>query len=93
MESAHVHFPSPPYIRGPGRDNWNISLFKSFIINESRGSRVEFRADGFNIWNHTQFRGDANGGGISTNFGSANFGVVTAAYDPREFQLGVSLVY
>ena len=34
-------------IRGPGRDNWNISLFKSFIISEPRGSRVEFRADGF----------------------------------------------
>lgn len=81
------------YIRGTGRDNWNISLFKSFIINEARGSRVEFRADGFNIWNHTQFRGDANGGGISTNFGAANFGAVTAAYDPREFQLGISLFY
>jgi hypothetical protein len=80
-------------IRGPGRDNWNISLFKSFIINERRGSRVQFRADAFNIWNHTQFKGDVNNGGISTNVGSANFGAVTAAFDPREFQLGASVYF
>lgn len=80
-------------VRGPGRDNWNFSLFKSFIISEKRGSRVEFRADGFNIWNHTQFKGDANNGGISMNLGSSNFGAVTAAFDPREFQLGAKVVF
>lgn len=80
-------------IRGPGRDNWNISLFKSFVINERRGSRVQFRADAFNIWNHTQFKGDVNNGGISTNVGAANFGAVTAAFDPREFQLGAALYF
>lgn len=80
-------------VRGPGRDNWNISLFKSFIISERRGSRVELRADGFNIWNHTQFKGDANNGGISMNLGSSNFGAVTAAFDPREFQLGAKVVF
>jgi hypothetical protein len=78
-------------IRGPGRDNWNISLFKSFIWDEARNRRLELRADAFNIWNHTQFKGDANNGGISTNFGAANFGAVTAAFDPREFQLGASI--
>ena len=80
-------------VRGPGRDNWSFSLFKDFIISEARGSRFQLRADGFNIWNHTQFRGDANNGGISTNVGAANFGAVTAAFDPREFQLGASLTF
>jgi hypothetical protein len=80
-------------IRGPGRDDWNLSLFKNFVISESRGSRVEFRADAFNTWNHTQFKGDINNGGISTNVNSSNFGQVTNAFDPREFQLGVKLVY
>jgi hypothetical protein len=80
-------------IRGPGRDNWNISLFKAFVISESRESRVELRADGFNIWNHTQFQGDANSGGISKNQGSANFGAITSAFDPREFQLGAAVVF
>ena len=58
------------YLRGPGRDNWNMSLFKAFVISESRGSQIQFRADAFNIWNHTQFRGDIDGGGISTIVGS-----------------------
>src|SRR6202453_2640047 len=80
-------------IRGPGRDDWNLSLFKSFVISESRGSRVEFRADAFNTWNHTQFKGDINNGGISTSEGSSNFGAVTAAFDPREFQLGMKVVF
>ncbi|ABF39450.1 hypothetical protein Acid345_0445 [Candidatus Koribacter versatilis Ellin345] len=79
-------------VRGPGRDNWNLSLFKSFTLND-RGSRIEFRADSFNTWNHTQFKGDYNNGGISTNFGSGNFGAVTAAFDPREFQFGLKLVF
>jgi hypothetical protein len=80
-------------LRGPGRDNWNLSLFKSFLISESRGSRFELRADAFNSWNHTQFRGDANTGGISLNAGAGNFGAVTAAFDPREFQLGAKLIF
>ena len=80
-------------IRGPGRDNWNLSLFKSFLISERRGSRFELRADAFNTWNHTQFRGDANNGGISRNAGAADFGAITSAFDPREFQLGARLVF
>ncbi|HKU28063.1 MAG TPA: TonB-dependent receptor, partial [Candidatus Sulfotelmatobacter sp.] len=32
-------------LRGPGRQNWNLSLFKSFVISESRGTRFELRAD------------------------------------------------
>jgi len=80
-------------LRGPGRQNWNLSLFKSFLINESRGTRFELRADAFNTWNHTQFRGDVNTGGISRNVGAGDFGAITNAFDPREFQLGAKLVF
>jgi hypothetical protein len=80
-------------LRGPGRDDWNLSFFKNFTLNESRGSLIQLRADAFNVWNHTQFKGDANNGGISLNAGSSNFGAVTNAFDPREFQLGIKLVY
>lgn len=84
-------------LRGPGRNNWNLSLFKEFTLNEARGSRIEFRAESFNTWNHTQFGGPGQGGtgsaGISTNLGSSNFGAVTAAWDPRVFQLGLKLIY
>jgi hypothetical protein len=35
-------------LRGPGRQNWNISLFKSFVLSETRGSRFELRVETFN---------------------------------------------
>jgi hypothetical protein len=74
-------------LRGPGRDNWNLSLFKSFTLNEARGSRFEFRAESFNTWNHTEFDQVSNG------LGSSNFGQVTSAFDPRVFQFGAKLYY
>jgi Carboxypeptidase regulatory-like domain len=80
-------------LRGPGRDDWNLSLFKNFVISESRGSLFQLRVETFNTWNHTQFKGDANNGGISLNAGSSNFGAITGAFDPREFQLGAKLVF
>jgi Carboxypeptidase regulatory-like domain len=80
-------------LRGPGRDDWNLALLKSFVLSAERGSRIEFRAETFNTWNHTQFKGDINNGGISLNEGSGNFGAVTAAFDPREFQLGLKIIY
>lgn len=80
-------------LRGPGRDNWNMSLFKAFVISESRGSQIQFRADAFNIWNHTQFKGAVQGGGIGSQFGGSNFGQITSAYDPRTLQLGAKVVF
>jgi carboxypeptidase family protein len=68
-------------IRGPGRDNWNLSLFKSFLLSESRGSRLEIGVETYNTWNHTQFNQ------VSNNLGSSNFGQYTSAFDPRILQL------
>jgi hypothetical protein len=74
-------------LRGPGRDNWNLSLFKSFVFSEARGSRLEFRLETFNIWNHTQFNS------VSTNFGASDFGQFKTAFDPRILQLGLKLYF
>jgi len=74
-------------LRGPGRDNWNMSLFKSFLFSEARGSRLEFRAESFNTWNHTEFNA------VSTNLGDSKFGQVTSAFEPRIFQLGMKIVF
>jgi Carboxypeptidase regulatory-like domain len=74
-------------VRGPGRDNWNLSLFKSFVLSESRGSRFEFRVESFNIWNHTQFNT------VSNNFGASDFGQFKTAFDPRILQLGAKLYF
>jgi hypothetical protein len=74
-------------LRGPGRDNWNLSLFKSFVLSEARGSRLELRVESFNTWNHTEFNQ------VSNSLGSSNFGQVTSAFDPRVFQLGGKIYF
>jgi hypothetical protein len=47
--------------------------FKSFVFSEERGSRLEFRAESFNTFNHTQFQADTTGG-INNSFGGGSFG-------------------
>ncbi len=74
-------------LRGPGRDNWNLSLFKSFTFNEARGSRLELRLETFNAWNHTQFNQTSN------NFGAKDFGQFKSAFDPRILQLGGKIYF
>jgi len=80
-------------VRGPGRDNWNLSLYKNFVFSETRGSMLQFRAEFFNVWNHTQLQGDTVNNGISTNLGASTFGAVTNAYDPRTIQLALKLLF
>ncbi|MFZ0959417.1 MAG: carboxypeptidase-like regulatory domain-containing protein [Terriglobia bacterium] len=74
-------------VYGPGRDNWNLSLFKNFVISETRGSRLELRFESFNTFNHVQWNA------VSSSFGNGNFGNVTGAADPRVFQLGAKLYF
>jgi len=74
-------------LRGPGRQNWNLSLFKNFTLSESRGSRLELRLETFNTWNHTQFNN------VDNTFTDGNFGLVTSAFDPRIIQLGAKIYF
>jgi hypothetical protein len=83
-------------VRGPGRDNWNLSLFKSFVFSETRGSRLEFRVETFNTWNHTQFNQIGNGISFKsdgTRDTTTNFGQFTSAFDPRILQLALKLYF
>ena len=72
---------TPGTITGPGTVNFDMALYKNFQVTE--GSKFQFRAEFFNIFNHTNFAG------VSTVFGAGNFGQVTSARDPRimEFAL------
>ena len=74
-------------LRGPGRDNWDMSLFKTFSLSESRGSRFEVRLETFNTWNHTQFQN------IDTGKGDSRFGQFTSAYGARVLQLGGKIYF
>jgi len=74
-------------VRGPGRDNWDMSLFKSFWFNEERGSRFELRLETFNTFNHTQFQN------VDLTLGDSRFGQFTNTYTQRILQLGAKLYF
>ena len=72
---------------GPGLFNWNISLFKEFLIKSAEGPRFQLRAESYNTFNHTQWNN------IDTGFTDTNFGQVTSTYDPRVFQFGAKFLF
>ena len=73
-------------LRGPGLENWDLSLFKNVPIRDR--ANVQFRAQTFNTFNTPHFAGP------NTAFGSANFGQITAqANFPRYLQLGLHVTY
>jgi hypothetical protein len=72
-------------LRGPGRDNWDISLFKRFVFSETSQRDLEFRFESFNTFNHTQFNG------IDTTYSDGRFGQVTSVWDPRVLQFALKL--
>ena len=81
-------------IRGPGINNWDISLFKNVPLPGER-FRLQFRAESYNAFNHTQFSAlDVNARfdalGRQTN---ARFGEFTAARQPRRIQLALRLSF
>jgi len=71
-------------IRGPGINNWDLSLMKRTSITEHM--KIEFRAEFFNAFNHTQF---LNPSGKS----SGTFAQVTQTRDPRLGQLALKLLF
>lgn len=71
--------------RGPGIHNHDVSVSKRFFFTER--TNLQFRAEFFNILNHTQFAG------VSTSLGAVTFGQVTSARDPRITQLGLRLMF
>jgi hypothetical protein len=72
-------------IRGPGQDIFNTALFKDFNIMEK--VHIEFRAEAFNTFNHT------NPNNPNTTLGNSNYGKVTAAADPRILELALRLKF
>jgi hypothetical protein len=68
-------------ITGPGVVNFDMAFYKDFRVNERH--TFQFRAELFNIFNHSNFSG------VQTYFGAGNFGQITSALDPRiaEFAL------
>ncbi len=73
------------FFHGPGINNFDLALHKTTQVRESMA--VEFRAEFFNAFNHTQFN-NPNG-----NFSSSQFGLVTSARAPRIGQLALKFLW
>jgi hypothetical protein len=83
----------PVVVRGPGVNNWNMSLFKNVKVGGR--AKVQFRAEAYNVFNHTQFsfidttpKFDAAGNQVSGTFGQA-----TVARDPRIMQFALRVEF
>lgn len=82
------------FFRGPGLNNWDVSLFKNIPF---RGERLrgQLRAEGYNLWNHTQFNDVTNNAtftaaGVQTN---TALGQYSKAANPRRLQLALRLSF
>jgi hypothetical protein len=65
-------------LRGPGINNWDISLMKDFHFTESK--YLQFQSNFFNAFNHAQFFSPTSGEGAVG--GSSEFGQVTTDSTP-----------
>lgn len=73
-------------IVGPGYFRWDASLYKNTRIAER--VNVQFRAEAFNVLNHTNWNNPA-----STSLTSTVYNKITTARDPRQLQLALKLIF
>ncbi len=76
------------FFSGPGLNNFNVALSKNTKFSER--CTLQFRAEFFNVFNHTQFQAVASSTG---NFNSPEFGQASAAADARIGQLALKLQF
>ena len=73
-------------LKGPGMANWDISIFKNFVIYER--FKAQFRAEALNAFNTPYFRSPQSA------FGSGSFGQVTSQGNfPRFIDLALRLSF
>jgi hypothetical protein len=80
--------------RGPGMNNFDMSLFKNMPFMEGR-LRAQLRVEAYNVFNHTQFTtvntsATFNAAGVQTN---GLFGQYTAAANGRNLQLALRITF
>lgn len=85
------------FLRGPGINNWDASLFKNLVFRER--VRLQLRFEFFNVFNHTQFAGVntaigvPNPGQAVTQATRGRSGEVTTTRDPRTLQLAAKIYF
>jgi hypothetical protein len=77
-------------VRNPSRLTFDMGVFKHFAIKES--TALEFRAEAFNIFNHTQFY-LTNSNGATASFGTGSFGEMGSAHLARILQFSLKFLF
>ena len=72
---------------GPGLIDWDFSVHKKIALSETK--YVQFRAEIFNVFNHTNYSNPD--GGFSD--GASAFGLITSAGDPRLLQFALKFFF
>jgi hypothetical protein len=82
-------------IRGPGINNWDVSIFKNTQLGKDAARRLQFRFEMYNAFNHAQFDGvDAAARfDASDNQVNGRFGQYTSARDARRIQLSLKFYF
>ncbi|HEY7304561.1 MAG TPA: TonB-dependent receptor [Bryobacteraceae bacterium] len=75
--------------RGPVFEELDFGLHKNFGL-WSESSRLEFRAEAFNLLNNTNFNVNS---GFGTTFGSSSYGIFTQTFPARQIQMALKLVF
>jgi Carboxypeptidase regulatory-like domain len=75
---------------GPGLDNYDMALLKSTSITES--TKLQFRAEAFNVFNHAQFQAQSQNGNFNNNV-QGGFGYINTARDPRIMQVALKFLF
>jgi hypothetical protein len=78
-----------PY-RGPGQNQWDLSVFKKFSYRER--AKAELRGEFYNAFNHTQWSGINASAVFNTATGvqtNSLFGQATSDRGPRVIQIAL----
>lgn len=85
------------FARLPGRNQTNLSLVKNLYFNSERSRYLQLRAEGFNIFNHTQFTGVQGDGTTFPVTGNvltqSTFARPSTTRPPREFQFAAKFYF
>jgi hypothetical protein len=81
--------------RGPGVNNWDLSLFKNFQLGSNEARSLQFRFETYNTFNHTQYisvdtRATFNTAGVQTN---KTLGQYTNASSARKMVFALKLKF
>jgi hypothetical protein len=82
--------------RGPGTNNWDISLFKNFQLGGNEARSLQLRWETYNTFNHTQYTGVSTGASFNFATGkqtNAALGQFTGAGPARKMVLALKLKF